>query len=295
MFGSHFIKSWSSIQPSITMSSGEAEMVGVTKAAAAALGFRSLMADLGLDWPVRVWTDSTASIGMCSRQGLGKVRHLDVQTMWIQQRIRNHDLDLYKVLGDENPADLMTKAGIPQDRIKHLIQLMGCEFRGGRPETAPTLRTEGGTKAFAVHPDPVVTPRGLHQGSGVPACEKEMKVKLGKKSWPTVSEEEEDTMTPEELEVFAFQILGLPHNTWELVKSLRVSPPEARAEVVEPSDPMIEEGHSIGSAGGGREPLPCRAIPSRGPVPWVVDVRAVGGRKEVTGSSDPQHIPKTVE
>ena len=109
MIGKHLIKSWSTTQPSVTMSSGEAEMVGVTRAAAAAFGFRSLLADLGLDWPVRVWTDSTASIGMCSRQGLGKVRHLDVQLMWIQQRIRNHDLDLYKVLGEENPADLMTK------------------------------------------------------------------------------------------------------------------------------------------------------------------------------------------
>ena len=163
MIGGHLIKSWSSIQPSITMSSGEAEMVGVTKAAAAALGFRSLMADLGLDWPVRVWTDSTASIGMCSRQGLGKVRHLDVQIMWIQQRVRNHDIDLYKVLGEENPADLMTKAGIPFDRIAHLIRLMGCEFQDGRPGSAPTLRTEGGTKAFAVLPK---GGSGCYPGSG---------------------------------------------------------------------------------------------------------------------------------
>ena len=125
-------------------------MVGVTKAAAAALGFRSLLSDLGLEWPVRVWTDSTASIGMCSRQGLGKVRHLDVQIMWIQQRIRQHDLDLYKVLGEENPADLMTKASIPEDKILQLIDLMGCKFVGGRAETAPTLRREGGVKTFAL-------------------------------------------------------------------------------------------------------------------------------------------------
>ena len=151
MLGQHMVKSWSSTQPSVTMSSGEAEMVGVTRAAPAALGFRSLPADLGFHWPVRVWTDSTASIGMCSRQGLGKVRHLDVQLMWIQQRIRNHDLDLYKILGEENPADLMTKAGFPQDRADHLLRLMGCRFAEGRPETAPEFRREGGTKAFAVH------------------------------------------------------------------------------------------------------------------------------------------------
>ena len=66
MIGGHLIKSWSSTQQSISLSSGEAEMVGVTKGAAAALGFRSLLADLGLPWPVRIWTDSTASIGTVS-------------------------------------------------------------------------------------------------------------------------------------------------------------------------------------------------------------------------------------
>ena len=35
-------------------SSGEAEMAGVTRAAAAAMGFRSLLSDLGVEWPVRV-------------------------------------------------------------------------------------------------------------------------------------------------------------------------------------------------------------------------------------------------
>ena len=110
MIGRHLIKAWSSTQPSVSLSSGEAEMVGVTKAAAAALGFRSLMADLGVDWPVRIWTDSSAFIGMCTRQGIGKVRHMDAQIMWIQQRVRNNDLDLYKVAGEKNPADIFTKA-----------------------------------------------------------------------------------------------------------------------------------------------------------------------------------------
>ena len=68
--------------------------MGVTKAAAAAIGLRPLLADLGAEWLVRFWTDSTASIGMCSRQGIGKVRHMDTQVMWIQQRIRNNDFDL---------------------------------------------------------------------------------------------------------------------------------------------------------------------------------------------------------
>ena len=59
--GKHLLKSWSSTQPTITLSSGEAELHGVVRAGAAGLGFLSLFADLGVQLPLRVWTDSTAS------------------------------------------------------------------------------------------------------------------------------------------------------------------------------------------------------------------------------------------
>ena len=95
MIGDHLIKAWSSTQPGIALSSGEAEVVGVTRAAAIALGFRSLLGDLGQKaLNGRVWTDSSAAIGICKRQGLGKLRHLDTQMLWVQQRVRHNDLDL---------------------------------------------------------------------------------------------------------------------------------------------------------------------------------------------------------
>ena len=123
-------------------------MVGVTKAATMTLGIRSLLADFGVKCTARVWTDSSAAVGMCSRQGLGKVRHLDVQTMWVQQRVRNNDLDLHYVPGDKNPADIFTKPNIPHERMESLLRSMGCAFTAGRPKSAPTLRTEGGTKVL---------------------------------------------------------------------------------------------------------------------------------------------------
>ena len=81
------------------------------RASAAGLGFLSLFAGFGATIILRVWTDSSASKGMCARQGLGKVRHLDVQDLWIQQRVRNQEFDLFKVLADDNPSDLSTKHG----------------------------------------------------------------------------------------------------------------------------------------------------------------------------------------
>ena len=134
MVGSHLIKAWSSTQPNIALSSGEAEVVGVTKACATSLGYRSHLTDLGLSLSGRVWTDSSAAIGICKRQGLGKLRHLDTQMLWVQQRVRNNDLDLYYVPGEKNPADVFTKPNIPQSRMDSLLGSMGCKYQDGRPE-----------------------------------------------------------------------------------------------------------------------------------------------------------------
>ncbi len=77
MLGRHLVKSWSSTQTSISLPSGEAEFYGVVKAAGVGLGLQSLLKDLHLDVSVRVWTDSTATMGICGRQGLCKLRHVD--------------------------------------------------------------------------------------------------------------------------------------------------------------------------------------------------------------------------
>ena len=81
--GAHLLKSWASTQPTITLSSGEAELHGVVKGTAAGLGTASLLADLGIRIWLRLWTHSIASICICKRQGIGKVPHPDVQDLWI--------------------------------------------------------------------------------------------------------------------------------------------------------------------------------------------------------------------
>ena len=72
LLGSHILKTYSATQPTISLSSGEAEFYGVVRASGAGLGQASLFRDLGVVLGMRVWTDSSASIGICSRQGLGK-------------------------------------------------------------------------------------------------------------------------------------------------------------------------------------------------------------------------------
>jgi hypothetical protein len=150
MLGESAIKTWSSTQTSVSLSSGEAEFYGVIKGAGMGLGFQSLLADLNIRIPVRVWTDSSAAVGICSRQGLGKMRHIDTHLLWIQQAVRSRRIDLRKVAGESNPADLYTKHLPSHDKVRQLVKLMGCHFRGGRAETAPqTRRTQTGKTQLA--------------------------------------------------------------------------------------------------------------------------------------------------
>ena len=104
------------------------------------LGYKALLKDLGIDAHIRVWTDSSASIGICSRQGLGKLSYIDTHivdptscTYW-----KNRSK---KVLGSDNPADLLTKHNITPEKLKQLIRLYGCRYEDGKPEAAPKLRT----------------------------------------------------------------------------------------------------------------------------------------------------------
>ena len=147
MLGRHTIKHWSSTQPSVTLSSGEAEFYGVVRGSGQGLGYQSLLKDLGLSIPLRIWTDSSAAIGVCSRQGLGKLRHLDTHTLWVQQAVRSKRLVIKKVLGEENPADLLTKHSISQERVNKLAELFDCKFADGRAESAPKLRNAETSKA----------------------------------------------------------------------------------------------------------------------------------------------------
>ncbi len=84
--GGHLIKSWSSTQKSaMSLSSGEAEHYAVVKGVGMGFGVQAFLADLGVHLPLRVHTDSSAAQGICKRTGLGAMRHVAVNTLWIQE------------------------------------------------------------------------------------------------------------------------------------------------------------------------------------------------------------------
>ena len=73
------------------------------------MGIHSVLTDFGVKVKIEIHSDAIAAIGICQRQGLGRVRHLATADLWIQQRIRSKELKLFKLPGTENPSDLMAK------------------------------------------------------------------------------------------------------------------------------------------------------------------------------------------
>ena len=119
---SHTIKGWSSTQVSVALSSSEAEYYGVVRATGLGLGQQALYRNAGIDLPVRVWTDSAAAMGTAGRQALGKLRHLECHSLWLQQRLRRKEFELRKVEGEKNPADIFTKHLESAGKLENRVQ-----------------------------------------------------------------------------------------------------------------------------------------------------------------------------
>ncbi len=51
--------------------------------------------------------DASAALGIVNRQGVGKLRRVKVQYLWVQSKIQEGDLKVNKIDGKVNPADLM--------------------------------------------------------------------------------------------------------------------------------------------------------------------------------------------
>jgi len=151
MRGTHLIKHWSSTQRTVTLSSGEAELLGIVRGCSEALGARSLAGDLGMEAQISVCGDSSAAIGICRRVGIGKVRHLAVGQLWVQGLVRSGELRLHKVLGTTNPADALTKP-LARPALDCHLASMHLQREAGRAASAPAATAELDTRLSASAP-----------------------------------------------------------------------------------------------------------------------------------------------
>ena len=136
LWGCHLIKTWSKTQATIALSTGEAELAAAVRGSTEGLGVQAILEEWNLAVVLTVKSDATAAIGMVKRQGLGRVRHLAVADLWVQQRARLGQLRFEKFPGKLNPSDMMTKGLDRESVLKHLHNL-GLREAAGRSALAP--------------------------------------------------------------------------------------------------------------------------------------------------------------
>jgi len=92
---------------------------------------QSIMHDLGWYCKIRLLVDSSAAKSIASRTGLGKLRHLEIQFLWLQECVRRGKVVLSKVRGDINPADVLTKPKSLED-MRSLLNFSCIDWCDGR-------------------------------------------------------------------------------------------------------------------------------------------------------------------
>ena len=72
------------------------------------LNVQRLAESLGDELPLELRTDASAARGVILRQGVGKVRHLQVKQLWLQENVAAGELTIVKIPRAENCADALT-------------------------------------------------------------------------------------------------------------------------------------------------------------------------------------------
>ena len=87
--GAHVVKAWSKTQPVISRATAEAELIACEEGSSEIIGLHSAAKDFGHAETMRLNIDATACYAIIHRRGIGKVRHLEVERLWIQEKALN--------------------------------------------------------------------------------------------------------------------------------------------------------------------------------------------------------------
>jgi hypothetical protein len=106
------LKTWSGTQATIATSSVDAELLAMYDGAARGLGLSSIMSEMSLKLELLlcpVCTYSSVAKSFVSTRGLGRMRHIEVKLLWLQEIVQKSRIRVSKVSGATNVADVLTK------------------------------------------------------------------------------------------------------------------------------------------------------------------------------------------
>ena len=136
------VRHWSVTQAAVSLSSAESEAMAITKGCIEALYVKHLLEhQTARPFKIEAWTDSSSAKAIMQRLGPGRTtKHLEVQTMWVQQLNKLGLISLDKLKSLEKVADLLTKH-VPRTVLDKLAGMMGYTFPDEETESFKSTRT----------------------------------------------------------------------------------------------------------------------------------------------------------
>ena len=105
MLSDHALKAYTRKRKIIGMSSSEAALYAAALGASASKGIVPFSKDFGYEKKLVLAVDAKATEHILHRQGIGKLKHIDVACLWMQDEIRPQRLRVRRDKSEENVAD----------------------------------------------------------------------------------------------------------------------------------------------------------------------------------------------
>ena len=121
------ISSWSRNQGSVALSTAEAELYGIGTGTCEALHVQQVFQELGRSLRIKVQTDASAAKAALERNAMKGMRHIQIRHMFMRSLIKDKKIQIEKIPGVENIADLNTK-GTTTAVQETLLKLLPYKF-----------------------------------------------------------------------------------------------------------------------------------------------------------------------
>ncbi|CAK9021690.1 Retrovirus-related Pol polyprotein from transposon TNT 1-94 [Includes: Protease [Durusdinium trenchii] len=122
-YGQHLLETSCAKQSCVALSSGEAEYYALTRAASAGLLLKNVLEEIQRETEMICLTDSSAAKGITARHGVGRVKHLSLKELWVQDMVAKKTFKFQKESTETNWADIGTKV-LDAARISRLVEMM---------------------------------------------------------------------------------------------------------------------------------------------------------------------------
>ena len=132
----------SKTQSILAQSTCESELLALGAGVMEGRFAQTVVEEMGEKITLEAYCDSSSAVAITvrrgRRRGLGRLRHLNVKQMWLQQEVREKRLTVSRVASAQNVSDLFAKA-LLGPRFRVLLDMIGLDVQPARSVNADEL------------------------------------------------------------------------------------------------------------------------------------------------------------